>query len=323
MDQITKYGILWENWRPESFIGKGNFGTVYLARNTKDTSKTCAVKMIPVKNRDLGILPDETIDEELLQEKMRSAACKEIREISLMEQLRSCQNIVTIHNYSLIPGIHDLTILLQMDYLTPLGEWMKKSLPSRDEIIRLGIDLCHALSDCEKHQIIHRDIKPDNIFIDASGTYQLGDFGLSRTLELSASLTASLQSRKGTPLYIAPECWDLDKTASYRSDQYSLGIVLYQLLNHGRTPFCDDMNNVEAIRNSITRRLKGEELPAPDSENGELWQIIKKACEFEEAKRYSSAFQMKNALQELSGRSSSIQKTGETQLNRKKTAPCL
>ena len=80
--------------------------------------------------------------------------------------------------------------------------------------------------------MIHRDIKPQNIFITSKGDYKLGDFGVARTMEK----TMSGMSKKGTYNYMAPEVYHRVNTGLV-SDQYSLGLVLYWLLNEKRMPF--------------------------------------------------------------------------------------
>ena len=116
-------------------------------------------------------------------------------------------------------------ILIQMELLTPLNQYIRDHVVTRQDVIRLGIDLCKALELCQKYNIIHRDVKPENIFISETGDFKLGDFGIARTVEK----TTSGLSKKGTYTYMAPEVY---KGEAYGTtvDIYSLGIVLYRLL---------------------------------------------------------------------------------------------
>lgn len=104
--------------------------------------------------------------------------------------------------------------------------------PTEADVIRLGIDMCRALEVCAKENIIHRDIKPSNIFVSEHGDYKLGDFGVARHLEASCREL----SKKGTYDYMAPEVYR-DSVYDARADIFSLGIVLYKLMNNGRIPF--------------------------------------------------------------------------------------
>src|SRR5699024_9189261 len=151
--------------------------------------------------------------------------------------------------------------LIRMELLKPLNEYTRKRTITRQDVIRLGIDLCKALELCQKYNIIHRDVKPENIFISDAGDYKLGDFGIARTVEK----TTSGLSNKGTYTYMAPEVY---KGEAYGStvDIYSLGIVLYRLLNGNRTPFLPAAPApiTHADReNALVKRLSGAVLPPP------------------------------------------------------------
>lgn len=119
-----------------------------------------------------------------------------------------------------------------MELLTPLNTYYTTYPPTEADVIRLGIDMCRALEVCAKENIIHRDIKPSNIFVSEHGDYKLGDFGVARHLEASCREL----SKKGTYDYMAPEVYR-DSVYDARADIFSLGIVLYKLMNNGRIPF--------------------------------------------------------------------------------------
>ena len=250
-------------------------------------------------NIDLEISPDETMSSEAIKDMQTRAIRKKLREIRLMDQLNSASNIVTIHDSSIqySSDLHTVDILLRMELLTSLTARIKKQPLSRMEIITLGIDICSALASCERYGIVHFDIKPDNILIDEDGHYKLGDFGLSKSLNEGS--TGSMADRKGTPIYMSPEAWHPGQRSTHRSDQYSLGIVLYQLLNDGNIPFCRDMSDAQMRIDAINQRLEGTPLPPPANDAGELWKIIQKACAYREADRYPNAVEMRQALRAL------------------------
>ncbi len=99
---------------------------------------------------------------------------------------------------------------------------------TRQQILRLGMDMCQALIACERANVIHRDIKVDNVFFNGFDSFKLGDFGISKQLEK----TQSALSQKGTNMYMAPEVFRAEKY-DHTVDIYSLGIMLYRLLNRG------------------------------------------------------------------------------------------
>ena len=120
-----------------------------------------------------------------------------------MEELSAVENIVQVRDYKIMERKEGIgwDILIRMEYLTPLNVFLSDKNLTEKEVIRFGIDMCKALSSCHKRGIMHRDVKPENIFVDDFGNYKLGDFGIARRLE---NLSYGM-SQKGTFNYIAPE----------------------------------------------------------------------------------------------------------------------
>jgi len=168
---------------------------------------------------------------------------------------------------------------------------------ARRDIIRLGIDICKALELCQRYNIIHRDIKPENIFISDNGDYKLGDFGIARTIER----TTSGLSKKGTYSYMAPEVY-IGKKYGFSVDTYSLGLVLYRMLNKNRGPFLPQPPEAITYDNreqALARRMSGEPLPRPFYGEGRLGEIVLKACAFDPKDRYSSPQQLRQELEAI------------------------
>lgn len=188
--------------------------------------------------------------------------------------------------------------MIRMELLTPLNEYTReKGTWGKDEVIHLGIDICKALEICQKYDIIHRDIKPENIFVADYGNFKLGDFGIARI----ASQTSGASTRAGTNAYMAPEIYrgeHYGKTV----DLYSLGLVLYRLLNDNRLPFMpqypaplrfQDRENAQAMR------LSGASIPAPTHADPALANVIAKACAYNAEDRFATATDMRLALESL------------------------
>jgi hypothetical protein len=180
-----------------------------------------------------------------------------------------------------------------MELLTPLNRYFAKNTPKTRDIIRLGIDICKALEVCQKYKIVHRDIKPNNIFISDTGMFKLGDFGVARTLEK----TSSGLSKKGTYTYMAPEVYKGEEYGS-NVDIYSLGIVMYKLLNNNMEPFRTERNHSDE-ENALIRRLRGDAIPKPANADGRLAEIVIKACSYEPKERYESPLQMREELESI------------------------
>jgi serine/threonine protein kinase len=190
-------------------------------------------------------------------------------------------------------------ILIKMEFVQSLPDYISNNEVSVSDVLRLGIDICKALETCGKFNIIHRDIKDDNIFVSKNGNFKLGDFGIAKELSKSGK-TASM---RGTPLYMAPEVY---KGESYDStvDTYSLGIVLYKLLNKGRLPFMPPYpNNIiyNDTENSIENRMRGEFPGLPLDAEDALGELVLKAISYNPSKRFQSPEEMRKALENAIG----------------------
>jgi serine/threonine-protein kinase len=157
-----------------------------------------------------------------------------VSEVALLSQFKGHSNIVSYEGHTVTPleDSFGWLICIRMELLTPLYEYLREHAMTQRDVIRLGTDICTALEVCEQNNIIHRDIKPENIFHSRFGTFKLGDFGIAREMER----TSAGMSKKGTYSYMAPEVYR-GEAYDFTVDIYSLGIVLYRLLNNNRTPF--------------------------------------------------------------------------------------
>ena len=222
-----------------------------------------------------------------------------IEEINIMRSLHGAPNVVSIEDYFLQPVDDGIIVYIRMELLTCLSDSRifnsADDVPVR-EVRKLGMDICRALIYCEKVNVIHRDIKPGNIFINKFGDYLIGDFGISRPLD-SFSGSDSTQGT-GTISYMAPEIYSrLDYGSTI--DIYSLGIVLYQMMNKGRVPFLP-MPPINYTKEDLIkangRRFRGEPLPLIASVDKGLQDIVRRACAFRPENRYASAQDFYEAL---------------------------
>lgn len=301
MDEITR---IWPQWKVEEFIGKGAYGKVYkVRREEKDHISYAAVKVIEIPQ-------DESEVKELLYAGMDYASVHAFfqdmihgldNEIKVMESLKTAENIVSIENYHFEERKDEIgwKVFIQMELMESLPRYierMKKSGAelSTEEIVKIGINICSALECCEQEKIIHRDIKPDNIFRNKYGTYKLGDFGVARQMEK----TKGTMSQKGTSMYMAPEIY-LGSEYGHTVDIYSLGITMYKLLNAGRFPFypLDRVIRPGDSDTAMVRRMRGDQMDAPCNADRRLAEIVLRACEFRPENRYQSASMMKWELE--------------------------
>lgn len=291
---------IWPEWSIEDKpLGKGSFGVVYKAvRRDYNVESYAAIKVIsiPADSSEVDSLRSEGLDMNATKTYLQGIVNDFVSEIQLMESLKGVQNIVSVEDYKVVEKPNEIgwNIYIRMELLMPFNSYICDKKLTEREIIKLGCDICTALEICAKCNVIHRDIKPENIFINDFGDFKLGDFGIARKLE---NMTGGL-SQKGTFNYMAPE---VAKSNEYdeRVDIYSLGIVLYRLLNGNRLPFLNtekQLLNPNERRNAVDRRIRGEELPAPCEATPAMADLILRACAYNPDRRFASAVEMKQAL---------------------------
>lgn len=294
MEQAQKIlNDAWAEWTIEEKLGEGTFGKVYkIKREYLDREQFAALKIIRVSQ-------NETVNGLNFSFDDKSFVDEIICEIELMAKFKGNSNIVSYEDHKVIeePDGMGWTILIRMELLTPLGKYLEHNEISAEMSIKIGIDLCKALEVLNKQRIIHRDIKLENIFVSENGDFKLGDFGTARIIEK----TVDNRTKTGTYMYMAPEVL---KSEPYgvKADIYSLGILLYYLLNHQRFPFFPpypEPVTFESQKAAFNRRISGQAMPQPDSADKNLSAIVLKACEFESKNRFSSAHEMRLALELL------------------------
>lgn len=150
------------------------------------------------------------------------------------------------------------------ELLTPLTMLIKQyagSIPE-EKVIKVGMDICSALILCESKHIVHRDIKPENIMVSEFGDYKLGDFGIAKTMYHTTQATIA-----GSDRYMAPEVITR-KEYGKEVDIYSLGLVLYWMLNNRKRPFIDAdyIPSNEENEQAQLRRVTGDPCHHPNME---------------------------------------------------------
>ncbi len=291
---------IWPEWQIEGKpLGKGSFGVVYKAvRRDHGVESYAAIKVIsiPTDPSEVDSLRSEGLDMNATRTYLQGIVNDFVSEIQLMESLKGVQNIISVEDYKVVEKTGEIgwDIYIRMELLTSFNVYICDKKLTEEEVIKLGCDICTALEICAKRNIIHRDIKPENIFINDFGYFKLGDFGIARKIE---NMTGGL-SQKGTFNYMAPEVANSSEYDA-RVDTYSLGIVLYRLLNGNRLPFLDtekQLLNPNERKNAVDRRLRGEDLPVPCDASPAMADLILRACAYDPNMRFVSATEMKQAL---------------------------
>ncbi len=204
-------------YRIQKELGRGGMGAVYLAFDERLQRQVAIKVMLP------KAAANATAKDRFLREARAAARI-------------SSDHVVNIYEADEIDGTPYIAIQLLQGY--PLDAYLKKKgSPSLTQVVRIGREIALGLVAAHKLGLVHRDIKPGNIWLEApNGRVKLLDFGLAKPVEVAAGaeLTAS-GAVVGTPAYMAPE-QGLGLALDGRADLFSLGCVLYRLCT-GKLPF--------------------------------------------------------------------------------------
>ena len=291
-----------KNWVIKKKLGEGSFGKVYrIEREEFGEVYHAALKIITVPQSDAEIQAalEEGMSPSEAEQYFYSMVEDIVREFALMAKVKGTAYVVSYEDHEVIRHTQGLgwDILIRMEELTGLLPYAYAHPFTRRDIIKLGIHMCQGLELCQKYNIIHRDIKPENIFVSENGDFKLGDFGIARTVEK----TMSGLSKKGTYNYMAPEVYK-GLEYGFSVDIYSLGIVMYRLLNKNRVPFLPPTPQkltYASREQALARRMSGDEIPMPVYGYGRLGEIVLKACAYNPKDRYSSPLQMRQELEAI------------------------
>lgn len=301
MDKDVPVSV-WPEWELIEKIGEGSFGKVYKAKRTeRGRSFYSAIKIIsiPASKGELDSVRSEMNNEQSTREYFRNLVEDCVQEIYTMEHFCGNSHVVSFEDFKVVEYLDEIgwDISIRMEYLTSFMDYCTGKELTEKEVIKLGCDLAMALIYCRKLNIIHRDVKPENIFVSRFGDFKLGDFGIAR----EQAHTMSNMSKKGTYSYMAPEIYKGEKYDS-SIDIYSLGIVLYKLMNHNRLPFLSLDKQLITYRDketALARRMAGEKMPVPVNASAAFSHIILKACAYEPGKRYRKPEEMLRDLEKL------------------------
>ena len=252
-------------YRLERELGRGAMGTVYLAKDPT-ISRELAIKTLPLGEEHAG----------REQQDITQRFFKEAEAVGRLAH----PNIVSIHDAG---KEHDLAYIA-MDYVPgqSLDAWTGKAdlLPVW-EVLDIAAQVADGLAYAHSRNVVHRDIKPGNIIYDRdSGVAKITDFGVARLLDSSGTRTGTVL---GTPSYMSPE-QVAGRKADGRSDLFSLGVTLYQLLS-GSLPFAGDSvaTLMYQIANQKTPALRKLRRGLPIC----VARLISKALQKEPARRFA------------------------------------
>ena len=288
----------WPGWEIVRRLGGGSYGKVYeIRREQYHIVERAALKVIsfPSDPEEVEERCRSGCEAETLAASYRRQMERVLEEYSLMMQLRRNPNVVLCDTYETVPHADGIgwDIYIRMELLTPLKKYLGRVI-TPEQTIRLGEELCNALIACREKDIIHRDIKPDNILMTETGAAKLGDFGIAKMAEKTMAGT-----RTGTPGFIAPEVFH-NRPYGKSVDIYSLGMVLYWMLNRRTLPFLPlppEVYTPEDEQRALQRRMQGEALPRPADGSCALQDVVLRACAYDPADRYATPEEFRRALE--------------------------
>lgn len=310
-ERLHSYEPLFGGWRLQGEIGSGSYARVYRVSHSNSfglefQSALKAIEIIPEGKMEN---PDS------LRQLVRD---QYIGEVNLLGAMRGISNIVSYEDHAIMEimdgdRLIGYDLLIRMELLQSLEEVLcdgDAGIKTTAGVRRIGMDLCRGLARCHRVGILHRDIKPKNIFRNQFGDYKLGDFGIARHLEG----TMYARTRIGTELYAAPEITDRNSQKyGVKADLYSLGLVLYYIANDCCLPFITPDLPRSQWHEAVRRRNSGETFPLPAGVDRALGEVICKACAYRPEDRFDSAQEMYHALQTV-GTARTVKKVSEPEM---------
>ena len=271
LKELGKYKIIKK-------IGKGGMGIVFLARH-KVLNSYRALKVLPHS------VKEENYDfyERFMREARIASDIRHPNIVGVMDAEADVEQDVSYIVMEFIDGGNLRRILK-----------IQKKLPEK-QVLLIARSIAAALKGIAEHNIIHRDIKPDNIMFTRHGEVKLADLGIAKNDNDDANITQS-DAMIGTPAYLSPEQIENPKGVDIRSDIYSLGATLYEMLT-GSPPYTGK-NTYD-----IVHKMLSESIPDPRLKNPSISsiaaQIVMKMLQKNPSKRYQSPQALINVLDRI------------------------
>lgn len=298
-NRVKKLLSQFGNWQVDCEIGRGSYGVVYKIWKREHGKKIYAA----LKHIHIGPTSD---NEKLLEineaKKYYWNEVEKVKErIEIVRSLNGHPNVVPIDDFKIFKDNDGVSydILLRMKLLTPIDSYYASFPPSEKEILHLGVDVCSALVKCEEIGVAHHDVKSDNIYIDESHNYLLGDFGVASTIKQPNFQRTMIINGDEC---VQPESDESNVSVGSDKDIMSLGAVLYTYLNDNKSPYYyfDNGSFTETRRfRIISSSVSGKPLAAPKNANTTFAEIILRALRSERNDRYLNANDFESALKNV------------------------
>jgi len=260
-------------YRIEALLGQGGMGRVYKAYD-KELDRTVAIKVVRQ-----GVVGE-------------ADALNRFKQELVLASKISHKNILRIHDMGEVAGMKFITMAFVegQDLHQLLRDNPKMPL---ERVLKFAQQLAGALAAAHAEDVVHRDLKPQNILVDANDQLYIADFGLAKSYAEGAVGMTQTGAFLGTPRYMSPEQVE-GKPTDGRSDLYAFGLILYEMVT-GDVPFTGD-STIKVMYQRIQERPKSARSMNPDVP---IWldRVIMRCLEKEPEKRYQNAYDILADLQ--------------------------
>ncbi len=275
-------------------LGSGAFSKTVLA---EQNGKRAVIKTIEMPNdATLQERASDYVKSEEFAEAMRTAGTQLNRLLKTLVGMPDTTGLMRYYDYTLSldsdKGIYTLAILMEHD--TPLHVLLDSGEVPVGAVLRMASQLCEGLDAMHRKYVVHGNIKESNIFYNPRTGFMLGDFYINDIL--STSLVPDRSFKSYGYRFLAPEAYE-DGEYSFRTDIFSLGMMLYKIFNHNRLPFADAPNT--SLRKVKSGWDEAKVLPAPAFDVPEITKMLAKATAYNADERYSTYLQFKAVIDRL------------------------
>lgn len=307
-DRLKQYEPFFNKWRLHDSepLGSGSSGVVYSIYHGE---LEAALKVIPIPRDEveLNSLMRQYGSEDRVRKELIDKYNLAREEIDIMKKLWGESHLVCFEDHYIVDRTDTFgwDVLIRMEKLVRIDHFLREDMLKKfgykrdsELILRIWDDLLQGLQVCQHQNIVHLDIKPENIFYAPGGDhFKLGDFGVAVKSIGGQKVMESMIV--GTEEYMAPE---VRKGAGgdTRSDIYSLALVIYQFFNNDRLPFMPSGTYTEEDRRrAIDKRLSGERVPRIKGVSAGTMELLNRCLEHEPGNRYQTVEEVKRDLRKI------------------------